>query len=54
MFEQTVMTDSLEDASTQTVDVRMSRLLPDYSVPEGHELLYSRDLRSVENLELVW
>jgi len=30
------MTDSLEDASTQAVDVRMSRLLPDYSVPDGH------------------
>jgi cytochrome P450 len=30
------------------------KAVPDYSVPDGHELLYSRDLRSVENLELVW
>jgi uncharacterized circularly permuted ATP-grasp superfamily protein len=30
------MTDSLEDASTQAVDVRMSRLLPDYLGARGH------------------
>jgi cytochrome P450 len=30
------------------------RRIPDYRVPEGHELLYSPSLRSVDNLELVW
>ncbi|MCU1353764.1 MAG: cytochrome [Acidimicrobiales bacterium] len=30
------------------------RAVPSYAIPEGHELLYSQDLRSVENLELVW
>jgi cytochrome P450 len=30
------------------------RAVPSYSIPEGHDLLYSRDLRSIENLELVW
>lgn len=28
--------------------------VPDYAVPDGHQLLYSKDLRSIENLELVW
>jgi cytochrome P450 len=28
--------------------------VPSYAVPDGHELRYSRDLRSIENLELVW
>ncbi|MCU1453240.1 MAG: cytochrome [Acidimicrobiales bacterium] len=28
--------------------------VPSYALPDGHELLYSRDLRSIENLELVW
>jgi cytochrome P450 len=28
--------------------------VPDYAIAEGHELRYSRDLRSIENLELVW
>jgi cytochrome P450 len=30
------------------------RRIPDYRVPDGHELLYSPSLRSVDNLELVW
>src|SRR6187401_327327 len=30
------MTDSLEEAGTEAVDARLSHLLPDYSVPEGH------------------
>ena len=29
-------------------------VVPSYSILDGHELLYSRDLRSIENLELVW
>jgi cytochrome P450 len=28
--------------------------VPEYSLPEGTELLYSEGLRSVENLELIW
>ncbi|MBX3284782.1 MAG: cytochrome P450 [Actinobacteria bacterium] len=30
------------------------RLIPEYSLPDGIELLYSQGLRSVDNLELVW
>jgi cytochrome P450 len=30
------------------------RSIPDYSVPDGLQLLYSQGLRSVDNLELVW
>lgn len=30
------------------------RLIPEYRLPDGIELLYSQGLRSVDNLELVW
>ena len=30
------------------------RRIPDYRVPDGHQLLYFQELRAVENLELVW
>ena len=30
------------------------RVIPEYALPDGIELLYSQGLRSVENLELVW
>jgi cytochrome P450 len=30
------------------------KAVPHYAIPDGHQLLYSKDLRSVDNLELVW
>ena len=30
------------------------RRIPEYAVPDGHQLLYHQELRSIENLELVW
>ncbi len=30
------------------------RLIPEYRLPDGHQLLYHQELRSIENLELVW
>ena len=30
------------------------RRIPEYQVPDGHQLLYHQDLRSIDNLELVW
>ena len=28
--------------------------VPDYSIKDGVELLYTQGLRSIDNLELVW
>lgn len=30
------------------------RRIPEYRIPDGHQLLYFQELRAVENLELVW